>query len=174
MQAAGQAVILRTVTNHWQVLFLKPRTEKKVAEVCRAHRLPYYLPLQTTTKTYQRRKVTSTKPLFPGYLFVAVAQEQKMLLQRTSHVVRFLVPHQPFHMLRQLVQVRRALRADPALRPVSALTKGRRVRIIGGPFQGMEGTVTRLASSMRVVLTVEMIGMGVAVTAEIAQVEPLR
>ena len=159
---------------HWQVLFLKPRTEKKVADVCQAYHLPSYLPLQTTTKTYQRRKVIATKPLFPGYLFVAATPEQKDVLQRTNHVIRFLVPHRPIRMLRDLVQVRRALRADPALRPVSALTKGRRVRITTGPFQGMEGTVTRLASAMRVVLTVDMIGMGVAVTAEIGQVEPVQ
>lgn len=159
---------------HWQVLFLKPRTEKKVAEVCRTHLLPCYLPLQTTTKTYQRRKVTVTKPLFPGYLFVAVAPEQKIILQRTNHIIRFLVPHQPYRMLRDLVQVRRALQADPTLRPINALTKGRRVRITTGPFQGLEGIVTRLANAMRVVLTVDMIGMGVAVTADISQVEPLQ
>jgi transcription antitermination factor NusG len=106
-------------------------------------------------------------------LFLAVAPDQKMVLQRTNHVVRFLVPHRPGRMLRDLVQIRRALRSDPALRPVNALSKGRRVRIITGPFQGMDGTVARLASSMRVVLTIDMIGMGVAVTAEISQVEPI-
>jgi transcription antitermination factor NusG len=164
---------LHGVFSHWQVLFLKPRTEKKVAEVCRSHGLPHYLPLQTTVRTYQRRRVAFTRPLFPGYLFAAFTPEQKLLLLRTNHLVRILTPPRPVRMLRDLVQVRRALRIDPSLQPVQALTRGRRVRIVTGPFQGMEGTVTRLANAMRVVLTVDSIGMGVTVSAEIGQVEPL-
>lgn len=170
----GQVGTLHVVFTNWQVLFLKPRTEKKVANLCRTHRLPHYLPLRSSTKTYQRRKVTFFKPLFPGYLFASVAPGQKILLQRSDHVVRFLAPIRPVAMLRDLVQIRRALRADPALLPVASLSSGCRVRIVSGPFQGMEGTVKRLAGNLRVVLAVEMIGMGVAVSAELSQVEPLR
>jgi len=159
--------------SHWQALFLNPRAEKKVADVCRAHGIPFYLPLQTLTRIHQRRKVTVQMPLFPGYLFAAVAPDDKLKLLQTNHVLRFLVPHRPLSLLRDLVQLRRALLADPSLRPVQALSRGRRVRIVNGPFQGMEGMVSRLSGPMRVVITVEMIGMGVAVNAETDQVEPL-
>lgn len=159
--------------SHWQVLHVKPRCEKKVAETCRAYNIPYYLPLRTEVKIYQRRRVTVEKPLFTGYLFAAVTRETQIHLTRTNKIIRFLTPQKPMALLRDLVQLRRALRADPALQSVPSLTKGQRVRIIDGPFRGVEGLVERLSGTMRVVLTVDMIGMGVAVSADLRQVEPI-
>ena len=157
----------------WQVVYLRPRLEKKTAEVCRINRIPYYLPVRTRTRVYQRRKVTTENPVFSGYLFVALDAPRKLILQKTNHVLRFLEPARPYRMLRQLVQIRRALKIDPALRPVRLLTAGTRVRIVAGPFMGVEGVVARLASTMRVILTVELLGQGLVVQANRDQVEPL-
>ena len=157
----------------WQVVYLRPRLEKKAAEICRMNGIPHYLPVRTRTRTYQRRKVTTEIPVFPGYLFVAIDAPHKLVLQKTNHVLRFLEPSRPYRMLRQLVQIRRALQIDPALRPVKLLAAGTRVRIVAGPFMGVEGVVARLASTMRVILTVELFGQGLVVQAGRAQVEPL-
>lgn len=157
----------------WQVLYLRTRLEKRTAEVCRLNQIPHYLPLRAKTAVHQRRKVTTELPIFPGYLFVALDPPHKLALQKTNYVLRFLEPTRPWRMLRQLVQIRRALKIDPTLRPVNLLRVGRRVRVISGPFLGVEGVVSRLASTMRVVLTVEMVGRGIAVEARREQVEPL-
>ena len=157
----------------WQVVYLRPRLEKKTAELCRLNGIPHYLPVRRQTRTYQRRKVTTDIPVFPGYLFVAIAAPQKLILQKTNHVLRFLEPSRPYRMLRQLVQIRRALRIDPTLRPVPLLAAGTRVRIVAGPFMGIEGVVARLASTMKVILIVELLGHGLVVQAGRAQVEPL-
>jgi len=158
----------------WQVLYLRPRLEKKAAELCRASGIPHYLPLRTQTRTYQRRKVTSELPVFPGYLFVALDAPGKLALQKSNHVLRFLEPARPYRLLRQLAQIRRALRIDPDLRPSpQTLAAGMRVRIVAGPFQGVEGVVARLASTMRVFLTVDLLGQGLVVRANRDQVEPL-
>ena len=157
----------------WQVLYLRPRTEKKNAAACRKRGIPHYLPLRSHTKVFQRRKVTTALPLFPGYLFVGLAPANRLILQQTNDVLRFLTPARPHRLLRQLVQVRRALRVDPELRAVKPLMAGRRVRIVAGPFLGMEGVVTRLNSTMRVVLSVDLIGQAIAVVADRAQVEAL-
>ncbi len=156
---------------HWQVLFLKPRTEKKVAEVCVAYRIPHYLPLRTVPRTCQRRTFTVSLPLFPGYLFAALTQETRLPVLRTNHIVRFLQPDSSIHLLRDLVQIRRALTLTPDLKPVPQLRQGQRVRITAGALQGAEGVVNRLAGSMRVILTVDLIGMGVAVTVTRADIE---
>lgn len=158
----------------WQVVYLRPRLEKKTAELCRASGIPHYLPLRAQTRTYQRRKVTFHHPLFPGYLFVALDAPSKLALQKSNHVLRFLEPARPRRMLRQLVQIRRALRIDPALRPArQALAAGMRVRIVSGPLQGVEGIVARLSSTMHVFLTIDLIGQGLIVQASRNQVEPL-
>ncbi len=141
------------------------------AESCRLQGIPHYLPVRQRTAIYQRRSVTTEIPVFPGYLFVALEANHKLTLLKTNHVLRFLEPARPYQMLRQLVYIRRALRIDPSLRPMQTLNAGTRVRIISGPFQGIEGVVEKLSASMRVFLTVEWLGQALVVQASREQVE---
>jgi transcription antitermination factor NusG len=53
------------------------------------------------------------------------------------------------------------------------LTKGRLVRIISGPFLGIEGRVARLTAQMKVVLNIDMIGQATAVEIESSIIEVL-
>ena len=147
----------------WFVLHLRPRSEKKVARVCEINGLEYYLPLRSEVKIYQRRKVKVCKPLFPGYIFVAFEPEQRIHLLRTNHVVRILKPPSEEVLISQLEQIQKALEVDETLGTASSIEKGRRVRIKGGPFMGVEGVVTDAGKSGKVRLNVEMIGQAVIV-----------
>ena len=150
----------------WYVLHLRPRTEKKVAELCERNRLLHYLPLRRETKIYQRRKVTVEKPVFPGYLFVSMDRDGRLAVLKTNHVVRIMEPGNRRTLLHQLAQVRRALQADPALIASSGLRKGRRARITGGPFMGIEGVIFEVKGMTRVSLNVEIVGQSVAVVVD--------
>lgn len=158
---------------HWKVLFVKPRTEKKVAEYCKLYGIDYYLPMRENKRVVQRRKVTVEVPLFSGYVFVRLLPMHKLSIQKTNLVVRILEPSKPRQMLRDLIMIRKALCADPALTPTRPLVKGRHVRITAGPFTGIEGRVARLTSKMKVVLNIDMIGQATAVEIESDLVEVL-
>jgi len=158
---------------NWKVLFVKPRTEKKVTEYCDLYGIPFYLPLRKKTRVVQRRKVAFLLPVFPGYVFAKFPDAQRLLLLQTNLLVRILEPLEPRRMLRDLIMVRRALRADPELKPSKPLAQGRMVRIIGGPFMGVEGRVARMMGTLKVVLNIDMIGQAVSVTAETNQIEAL-
>lgn len=147
----------------WHVMYVRPRCEKKLAEYCRLSHLRHYLPLREETKIYQRRKVTVQKPLFPGYVFAAFDDEGRLSLLKTNNIVRILKPASRRRLLHELAQVRRALRVDPSLDTCSALKSGRRVRITGGAFMGIEGTISRIDGRTKVRLNVDMIGQAVAV-----------
>ena len=151
---------------HWKVLFVKPRTEKKVAEYCRLFGIRYYLPLRQKTRIIQRRRVTVELPLFSGYVFVRLPPAMRLPILQTNLLVRILEPLKPRKLLRDLVMVRRALRVNPHLEATRPITKGKRVRITAGPFQGLEGIVARLSSKMKVVLNVEFIGQATSVEME--------
>jgi transcription antitermination factor NusG len=155
----------------WKVLFVKPRTEKKVTDYCALYGLSCYLPLREKTRMVQRRKVTTLLPVFPGYVFAKFADAERLLLLQTNLLVRILEPANPRRMIRDLIMIRRALKADPTLKPVEPLATGRLVHIVSGPFMGVEGRVARMAGTLKVVLNVDMIGQAVSVTAEIGQIE---
>jgi transcription antitermination factor NusG len=158
---------------NWKVLFVKPRAEKKVSEYCKLYGIPFYLPLREKTRVSQRRKVSVMLPVFPGYVFAKFPAAERLQLLQTNLLVRILEPSNPRLMLRDLIMVRRALRTDPALKPAKLLPAGRLVRIVKGPFMGVEGRVARMSGILKVVLNVDMIGQAVSVTAEIDQIEIL-
>lgn len=146
----------------WHVLHLRPRCEKKMGEYSRILGLTFYLPLRVETKVYQRRRVTVHKPVFPCYFFVSFDPVGRLGLLQTNNVARVLKPERQRDLLHQLAQVRKALAVDPTLDACGALLRGKRVRIQGGPFQGIEGVVSALRGTSRVRLNVEMIGQAVA------------
>jgi transcription antitermination factor NusG len=67
--------------------------------------------------------------------------------------------------------LRAGLRQDSLAEPHPLLTVGRRVRITGGPFAGLEGVLKRKRSSVRVVVTLELIQRSVAVDVDAADVQ---
>lgn len=146
----------------WKVLHLRPRSEKKVAAVCQSHDIEHYLPLREEVKSYQRRQVTVTKPLFNGYLFVNMTQLNRIHIQRTNHVIHVLSPPCEESLIRELEQIRLALEADPCLEAEQGLKAGTRVRIKQGPFMGVEGVLVMSKGKSQVRLNVEMIGHSVA------------
>lgn len=158
---------------NWKVLFVKPRAEKKIAKYCKLYDIPCYLPLRETKRVVQRRKVVFHLPVFPGYVFASFTDSQRLSLLQTNLLVRILTPAQPRALLRDIIMVRRALRANPALKQGPALNAGRMVRILSGPFMGVEGCVARLSGTVKVVLNIEMIGQSVSIVMERDQVEPL-
>lgn len=134
-----------------------------MAEYSQLLDLNHYLPLRSETKIYQRRKVTVEKPVFPGYFFVAFDRDGRLSLLKTNNIVRILEPPNQRELLHQLAQVRRVLSVDPTLGACEALKTGKHVRILGGPFQGVEGIVSSVKANTKVCLNVEMIGQAVAV-----------
>lgn len=147
----------------WNVLYVRPRCEKKMAEFCRIQGYEHYLPLRSETKIYQRRKVTVAKPVFPGYLFVAFDPQGRLELLKTNNIVRILESPDEQNLIHELEQIQKALSVDATLGAVAALKKGRHVRITGGPFMGVEGLIQDVKGNTKVLLNVDMIGRAVAV-----------
>jgi transcriptional antiterminator RfaH len=150
----------------WQVLHIHPRCEKKMAEYCKANKLEYYLPLRKQTRLYQRRRVTFEKPVFPGYLFAAFDGDGRLALLKSNNIIRILTPENEDRLLFELEQVKKALLVDPTLVPCESLKKGKHVRILSGPFMGIEGVVADVKGTMKVRLNVDMIGQAVSVEIE--------
>ena len=150
----------------WHVLHIHPRCEKKMAEYCKVNKLEYYLPLRKQTRLYQRRRVTFEKPVFPGYLFTAFDADGRLALLKSNNIIRILTPESEDRLLFELEQVKKALLVDPTLVPCESLKKGKHVRILSGPFMGIEGVVADIKGTTKVRLNVDMIGQAVSVEIE--------
>ncbi len=150
----------------WHVIHVKPRFEKKMALYCEAHAIRHYLPLREETKRYQRRKVVTEKPVFPSYVFSVFDDDKRKLIFESRSVIRILEVVNQDIFFHELEQVRKALEIDVTLGACPAFTAGKLVKIISGPFMGVEGIIKAVKGKTKVILNVDMIGQGVAVEAE--------
>jgi transcription antitermination factor NusG len=158
----------------WLVCHTKPRCEKKFAALLVAERFPAYLPLVTSIRRYQQQTKRFTKPLFPGYVFACVPLERKARVYQQDLLARTIPVDDEPRFLRQLEDVQAIVASGYELSVLPLLTRGRRVRIVGGPLHGLEGFVDDPSNPRGVVLSVDVLQQGLLVKlpAENLQVLP--
>lgn len=116
-----------------------------------------------------------TAPLFPGYVFVHVNQEERVRVLQTAGMVRIVsVAGRPSPLNAEEVAMLQACAARPReFEPHPFLRVGQRVRVKQGPFAGWEGVLAYKKNSARLVVTLEQIMRSVAVDLAGADLEAL-
>lgn len=147
----------------WLVCHTKPRCEKKFAALMSAERFPHYLPLVLSVRRYHQQTKRFTKPLFPGYVFACVELERKARLYQQDLLARFISIDDEPRFLRQLRDVRTIVASGYELTVLPLLSRGRRVKIVGGPLHGLEGLVNDSSNPQGVVLSVDVLQQGLLV-----------
>ena len=148
---------------NWNVLHVKPRTEKKVFAFLTGLGCFRYLPLYVKVTKVQRRKVRRELPVFPGYVFARLSPDERLAALRTNHLVRTIPVMQPREMIHQLRQIAHAGRSGRNMRRVNPFKAGDFVRIKYGPMRGTEGYVKREGAKATICMNVEILGAAVEV-----------
>ncbi|MRX63344.1 UpxY family transcription antiterminator [Maribacter luteus] len=74
----------------WYVLYVKPKSEKKVAERLRKIGVEVYCPLIKEIRQWSDRKKTIENPLFKSYVFVHIKEKHRHIVFDVPGVVRYL------------------------------------------------------------------------------------
>lgn len=158
----------------WFAAYVCTRHEKSVAAELGARSVEHFLPLFSSVRRWKDRRVTLELPLFPGYVFVRLALRERLRVLQIPSVVRLVgfnglptaLPDEDIEILRA------GLGQSWRVQPHPFLQIGRRVRIVAGPFAGLEGVLQRKKSELRVVVSVELIQRSVAVEVETTDIAP--
>ena len=142
-------------------------------QYCRRYDVTCYVPMRKTFRIYQRRKFAVELPVFTGYAFARYSENERLTVLKSNCICKVIEPYDPKRFLRELVMVRRALRADPTLKSTHPLKAGQMVKIVSGPFMGTEGFVKRLSGRMSVVLNVSAIGQALTIVVPFDAVQPM-
>jgi transcription termination/antitermination protein NusG len=156
----------------WYAAYTRANHEKRVANELIAREVEHFLPVYRSVRRWRDRRVELELPLFPGYVFVRLALRDRLRVLQIPSVARLVgfggspaaLPDAEMKILRAGLSQR--LRAEPH----PFLTVGRRVRITGGPFAGLEGILKRKKTNLRVVVSLELIQRSVAVDVDAADV----
>jgi transcription antitermination factor NusG len=161
---------------HWYAAYTCSRYEKCVAKQLEERRVECFLPLYRSWRRWKDRRKQVDLALFPGYVFVRIAVQERLRVLELPGVVRLVsfngqpapLPEQDIEALRNGLERRIYAEPHPYLRV------GRRVRVRSGPMAGMEGVLVRRKDKFRVVLSIHLIQRSIAVEVDEADIDPIR
>ncbi len=155
----------------WEVIHTKPKREKKLALYMKENGIHYFLPLNNSVRNYKYRKVTFTKPLFPGYIFANINHAEKREIIITGHIVNFLRVINQQELLEDLQRIYAGLTKGAVFKEHPYVEVGSRVKIKSGPFIGLVGLVTDTQD--KVILQVRFLRKAVSISVDPSQIEIL-
>jgi transcription antitermination factor NusG len=160
----------------WCALYTRARHEKQVDQRLQQCGVECFLPLLKVLSRWKDRKKMVQKPLFPGYLFVRIAQDQILQVLGMKGVVRILGPElkRPSEVPESEIQAIRTLTENGSkVDPYPYLKVGRLVRVKYGPLKGLEGLLVKKRARHRLVISVGVLRRSVATEICAGDVEPL-
>jgi transcription antitermination factor NusG len=162
-------------TPRWFAACTRSNHERTAAVQLTQRSIAHFVPTYESVRVWRDRKKRLNLPLFPGYVFVRVALEEKLRVLVVPGVVRFVgfdgrplaIPDEEIEALRTVVEHK--LKAEPH----PYLIAGRKVRIIHGALEGMEGILVRKKGRLRVLVSINLIRQSATIEVDAHDVEPL-
>ena len=150
--------------SHWYAVHTRSRHEKMVAGLLAEREIERFLPLVRTLSQWADRRKWVEKPVFPGYLFVRVHEDETPTVRETGGVVRLLgtEPSRPSIVPDAEVEnIRRLVATRVSVDPYPYLKRGQLVCITRGALRGVEGTLIRKSRRYFLVISVKLFGRSV-------------
>lgn len=147
----------------WYAVQAQPRREELALLHLRRQDFGSFCPMRRKPRKVARRVVSEVSPLFPGYVFVSLDldQQQWRSINGTIGVVRmvsFGCGGRPAPLPAGLIETLHELSdCDGAVRLRSELAAGDRVRLVGGPFDDLCGTLETAKDSDRVTILLDLL-----------------
>jgi transcriptional antiterminator NusG len=166
------ATAVETAT--WLAVWTRSRHEAAVYDQLVSKGIEAFLPTIPKWSRWKDRKKRIEWPLFPGYCFARVNPHATLPVLTCSGVVTIIsfegrpapIPAEEIDAVRTLVLSELQYDSCPLIR------EGMKVEVVSGPLAGVVGKLVRKGAHARLVLAVDLIGQGVSVEVDAADVRP--
>ena len=165
----------KAVALPWFALQVRARQEASVSEQLRGQGYERFLPFYKVRKRWSDRIKEMETPLFPGYLFCRFNPHNRLPILKTPGVIQIVGFNNTPAAVSQdeILSIQRLVASGVQHQPCPFLAVGDRVRISAGPLLGLEGLLTDIKGSHRLVLSVSLLQRSVAVEIDSAFITPL-
>jgi transcription termination/antitermination protein NusG len=156
----------------WYAIWTRSRHEQTVRQQLEQKGIDVFLPTITKWSRWKDRRKQVVWPLFPGYCFARFTNEQRVPVLKCVGAVRIVgfngaptpIPEEELSGIRQLVE------SDLQFDPCPLINEGDKVQVVSGPLKGVVGKLVRKGTNARLILSVDLIGQGVSVQVDAADV----
>lgn len=158
----------------WLVFYTLARREKDLMRKLEAARIPFYGPMiRRRLRSAGGKTRSSYVPLFPGYVFSHVDDEQRRAALATNTIARWIPAGDERMLVGDLQAIRRLIDSDQPLTPEARLEPGQPVRVRSGPLKGLEGMVIRRRGEERLLVAVRFLNQGASIELEDIDLEAM-
>jgi transcription termination/antitermination protein NusG len=158
----------------WYAIWTRSRHEQVVREQLELRHYDAFLPTITRWSRWKDRKKKVDWPLFPGYCFAKFDPSETLAILKCTGVVNIVsfegkpaaIPELEINGIRTLIS------SDLQFDPCPLIKEGMMVQVVHGALTGVIGRLVRKGAHARLVLNVDLIGQGVSVEVDAADVKP--
>ena len=148
----------------WYALYVKSRTEKKVALELEGTGIEFYLPLEKRLKQWSDRKKWVEEPLFRSYIFVHIGPKEYYKVLQTRGAVKYVsfegkavpVPPQQIDAIKIYLEEK-----DPEINADQVWEVGKEVEVMSGKLTGLKGKLIKVNGKNRVKVEIEVVGSAI-------------
>ena len=159
--------------SEWFAIWTRSRHEQVVCEQLEKRHIEVFLPTVTRWSRWKDRKKKIDWPLFPSYCFARFDPDNPLEILKCTGVVNIISfdgKPAPIPSV-EIDSIRRLVGSELQYDPCPLLHEGQMVEVMHGPLKGVVGRLMRKdGPRARLVLSVQMIGQGVSVDVEAADV----
>lgn len=160
----------------WIAINTHPHREPIAIEHLARQNFPVYCPMERRRVRHARRTEDVRRPLFPGYIFAAVAPDLAAWRPILStYGVRALIRagDRPAFIDDAFIRALRDREIDGVIaRPLTPYAVGQQVRLNGGPFDGLVATIIQMDARDRLTLLMSLVGQHVTLKLDAASIRP--
>ncbi|MFA5420215.1 MAG: UpxY family transcription antiterminator [Bacteroidales bacterium] len=150
----------------WYAIYVRAKSEKKVALELDYANVDYYLPLIKVLKTWSDRKKWIEEPLFKSYIFVSVSPADYFKAINVPNAVRYIsfehkavaIPPQQIEAIKYFLNQK-----EPVLSEEVDMKKGMKVEIILGEMTGLTGELIELNGKHRVKIRIDVVNKSISI-----------
>ena len=150
------------MSKEWFILQFKSNSHHLAAKNLNRQGFETFLPLHDTTSRRLSRFISTSKPLFPGYMFIRFdrAESEWHKINNTYGVSRLITFNSLLKSIPTSFVDSLMMRYDLSgkLLPIKKLKKGDQVTVLKGPFANFIATVEKYEADQRIWILMDLMG----------------
>ena len=150
------------MSKEWFILQFKHNSHHKAVKNLTQQGFETFLPLHDTSSRRASRFITTTQPLFPGYMFITFdrAESKWHKINNTYGVLRLVTFNSVLKSIPTIYVCNLMKRYDLSgkLVPIKKLNKGDQVKVLKGPFANFIATVEKYETDHRIWVLMDLMG----------------
>ncbi|MFY8128758.1 MAG: transcription termination/antitermination protein NusG [Chitinophagaceae bacterium] len=159
----------------WKVLYVKPRTEKKVNDLLKENEIDTWCPMHKISKQWSDRTKIVEEPIFKSYVFVNISSDETEKVKHTQGVLNYVYYLGKPAIIRneEIEAIKKYLKIDKAVATITdsqTFNINDKVKIANGIFMNKAGKITK-TNKKKVFVQIESLGAVMSIEFSVSDVE---